>query len=380
MLVVVFLILAALLRAVVLPLLLIGTVILSFAAALGVSTAVFSGIFGYPGEQATLPLLAFIFLVALGVDYNIFLASRVREEAGRHGTREGMIRGLAVTGGVITSAGIVLAGTFTMLATLPLKTLTEVGFTIAFGVLLDTFIVRSVLVPALVLDAGDRVWWPGAVRPAGRRRRSSDGERADQKRRLIGDRPLERLAEVDLEVADGVAPHLTAWRAGDEFQRRAAGATESPSQMQNSAGQRNRAAASPGPVARHPEHDPGRHPVLPRGLPRDERAEARLGIECRHHRQGARVARPRAGSAVAGREPRRPRRPRASAVARSAVTGGRRVTDASPSVNGHWATIAATRGSAAPTAITWPPENELPKSATRSGSTQSSPRAYAIAA
>ncbi|HSO99631.1 MAG TPA: MMPL family transporter [Solirubrobacteraceae bacterium] len=165
-LVVVFLILAALLRAVTLPLLLVATVILSFAAALGVSTAVFSGIFGYPGEQSTLPLLAFIFLVALGVDYNIFLTSRVREETGRHGTREGMIRGLAVTGGVITSAGIVLAGTFTMLATLPLKTLTEVGFTIAFGVLLDTFIVRSVLVPALVLDAGDRVWWPGRPRRA----------------------------------------------------------------------------------------------------------------------------------------------------------------------------------------------------------------------
>src|SRR5205807_10223831 len=101
------------------------------------------------GEQSTLPLLAFRFLVALGVDYNIFLASRVREETGRHGTREGTIRGLAVTGGVITSAGIVLAGTFTMLATLPLKTLTEVGFTIAFGVLLDTFIVRSVPVAAL---------------------------------------------------------------------------------------------------------------------------------------------------------------------------------------------------------------------------------------
>jgi RND superfamily putative drug exporter len=124
---------------------------------------VFDHLFGYPGEPSTLPLLAFIFLVALGVDYNIFLMARAREEALRHGTRHGMLRGLAVTGGVITSAGIVLAGTFTMLATLPLKTLTELGFTIAFGVLLDTFIVRSVLVPALVFDIGPRVWWPGAL-------------------------------------------------------------------------------------------------------------------------------------------------------------------------------------------------------------------------
>ena len=129
-----------------------------------------SHLFGYPGETSTLPLLSFIFLVALGVDYNIFLMARTREEALRHGTRHGMLRGLAVTGGVITSAGIVLAGTFTMLATLPLKTLTELGFTIAFGVLLDTFIVRSVLVPALVFDIGPRVWWPSALAKQGERR------------------------------------------------------------------------------------------------------------------------------------------------------------------------------------------------------------------
>jgi RND superfamily putative drug exporter len=159
----VFVILVLLLRAITLPLLLIGTVILSFGAALGVSSAVFGHLFGYPGETSTLPLLAFIFLVALGVDYNVFLMARTREEALRHGTRHGMLRGLAVTGGVITSAGIVLAGTFTMLATLPLKTLTELGFTIAFGVLLDTFVVRSVLVPALVFDIGPRVWWPNAL-------------------------------------------------------------------------------------------------------------------------------------------------------------------------------------------------------------------------
>jgi RND superfamily putative drug exporter len=162
-LVVVFMILALLLRALVLPLLLIGTVILSYAAALGFSVAVFDHVFGYPGIPSTAPLLVFIFLVALGVDYNIFLMARAREETLHRGTRDGMIRGLAVTGAVITSAGIVLAGTFTMLATLPLKSLTEIGFTIAFGVLLDTFIVRSLLVPSLVLDIGPRVWLPSAL-------------------------------------------------------------------------------------------------------------------------------------------------------------------------------------------------------------------------
>ena len=149
-------ILILLLRALVAPLLLIGTVILSFAAALGVALVVFDVIFGFPGVDPSLPLFAFIFLVALGIDYNIFLMARVREETLRHGTRQGMLRGLAVTGGVITSAGIVLAGTFSVLAVLPLVFLTEIGFVIAFGVLLDTFIVRSVLVPALAFDIGPR--------------------------------------------------------------------------------------------------------------------------------------------------------------------------------------------------------------------------------
>jgi putative drug exporter of the RND superfamily len=161
--VIVFLILLVLLRAVVVTLLLIGTVVLSFAAALGVGAIVFDVVFGFPGSDTSIPLFAFIFLVALGVDYNIFLMARVREEVQRHGTREGMLRGLAVTGGVITSAGIVLAGTFAVLAVLPLTFLTQIGFTIAFGVLLDTFLVRSVLVPALVLDAGPRVWWPSRL-------------------------------------------------------------------------------------------------------------------------------------------------------------------------------------------------------------------------
>jgi putative drug exporter of the RND superfamily len=165
---VVLLILIVLLRAVVAPLILIATVILSFAAALGVGYTIFDVVFGFDGSDPSLPLFAFIFLVALGVDYNIFLMARVREETGRSGAREGMLRGLAVTGAVITSAGIVLAGTFSTLAVLPLVFLTELGFVVAFGVLLDTFIVRSILVPAIGLDLGRRTWWPSALSQAGR--------------------------------------------------------------------------------------------------------------------------------------------------------------------------------------------------------------------
>ena len=160
---VVFLILAALLRAVVAPLVLIGTVILSYAAALGIGTFFFENVFDFPGIEPALPLFAFIFLVALGIDYNVFLMARVREETLTHGTRDGTIRGLAVTGTVITSAGLVLAGTFSVLGILPLVFLSEIGFTIAVGVLIDTFVVRSLLVPALVLEIGDRVWWPSAL-------------------------------------------------------------------------------------------------------------------------------------------------------------------------------------------------------------------------
>ena len=150
---VVFLILIGLLRAVVAPLVLIGTVILSFLAALGVGYFVFDVIFGFPGSDPSLPLFAFVFLVALGVDYNIFLIARAREETEKHGSEQGILRALAVTGGVITSAGIVLAGTFSVLAVLPLTFLTELGFVVAFGVLLDTFLVRSVLVPAIALSS-----------------------------------------------------------------------------------------------------------------------------------------------------------------------------------------------------------------------------------
>jgi len=165
---VVLVILAALLRAVLAPLLLIATVILSFLASLGLSALLFNTVFGSPGQDPTLALFGFVFLVALGVDYNIFLMARAREEAARHGTREGMLRALAVTGGVITSAGVVLAGTFAVLGVLPLWALFQIGFLVGFGVLLDTLVVRSVLVPALVADLGDRVWWPSSPRrPAG---------------------------------------------------------------------------------------------------------------------------------------------------------------------------------------------------------------------
>ena len=145
------------------PLILTATVVLSFAASLGVGFVVFDVVFGFPGSSPDLALFAFVFLVALGIDYNIFLMARVREESQRHGAREGMLRGLAVTGGVITSAGVVLAGTFLVLAVLPLVFLTEIGFVVAFGVLLDTLVVRSILVPALVFDIGPRIWWPSSL-------------------------------------------------------------------------------------------------------------------------------------------------------------------------------------------------------------------------
>jgi len=162
-LVVVFLILALLLRALLAPFLLVLSVILSYGAALGTGILVFDYVFGFPGIDPALPLLTFVFLVALGIDYNIFLMARVREESLRYGTRRGTLRGLAVTGAVITGAGIVLAGTFGALAVLPLIFLTEIGFVIAFGVLLDTFLVRSVIVPALALDVGKRIWWPSRL-------------------------------------------------------------------------------------------------------------------------------------------------------------------------------------------------------------------------
>ena len=163
---VVFLILVALLRALVAPLLMMATVVLSFLASLGASALIFRHLFGFEGTDSGFPLLAFIFLVALGVDYNIFLMHRVREESENLGTRRGVVRGLTVTGGVITSAGVVLAATFAALATLPLVSLAEMGFVVAFGVLVDTIIVRSLLLPALCHDLGRRIWAPSRLAKA----------------------------------------------------------------------------------------------------------------------------------------------------------------------------------------------------------------------
>jgi putative drug exporter of the RND superfamily len=162
-LVVVFLILMLLLRAVVAPLILIGTVVLSFGAALGISGLLFSYVFDFNGADNSLPLFVFVFLVALGIDYNIFLMTRVREEAQKYGTRRGALIGLAATGGVITSAGLVLAGTFTALGMIPMVAFAEIGIAVALGVLLDTIVVRSVLVTALNLDVGRHMWWPSAL-------------------------------------------------------------------------------------------------------------------------------------------------------------------------------------------------------------------------
>jgi putative drug exporter of the RND superfamily len=160
---VVLVILAILLRALVAPLILTATVVLSFAAALGVSAFFFDHVFGFGGADTTFPLLVYVFLVALGIDYNIFLMTRVREEAHKRDARHGAITGLAATGGVITSAGFVLAGTFAVLATIPSTFTTELGFAVAFGILLDTIVVRSVLVTALNLDVGRWMWWPSKL-------------------------------------------------------------------------------------------------------------------------------------------------------------------------------------------------------------------------
>ena len=166
---VVLVILALLLQAVVAPLVLMATVIVSFAASLGASALVFRHVFGFAGVDPGTPLLVFIFLVALGIDYNIFLMTRIREETPRLGTRAAALKALAVTGGVITSAGVVLAATFAVLALLPLTTFTEIGFAVAFGVLLDALVVRSVVVPALTVDLGRAIWWPSRLaRPQAR--------------------------------------------------------------------------------------------------------------------------------------------------------------------------------------------------------------------
>lgn len=159
-LVVVLIILMLLLRSILAPVLLILSTVLSFGTALGVSALVFNFVLGFPGADPAVPLYGFVFLVALGIDYNIFLMSRVREESLTHGTRAGIRRGLVSTGGVITSAGLVLAATFAALGVIPILFLAQIAFIVAFGVLLDTFVVRSLLVPALGLDIGRAIWWP----------------------------------------------------------------------------------------------------------------------------------------------------------------------------------------------------------------------------
>ena len=164
---VILLILMLLLRSVLAPVLLVASVVLSYGAALGVSAVVFNHVLDFPGADATVPLFGFVFLVALGVDYNIFLMSRVREESLKHGTRPGILRGLGVTGGVITSAGVVLAATFAALGVIPIMFLAQLAFIVAFGVLLDTVLVRSLLVPALAYDIGPRIWWPSRLGRSG---------------------------------------------------------------------------------------------------------------------------------------------------------------------------------------------------------------------
>ncbi|MFV0430059.1 MAG: MMPL family transporter [Arachnia sp.] len=159
-LVVIFVILMLLLRSLVAPLLLIATTVLSFGTAMGTAAIVFNHILDFPGADPSVPLYGFVFLVALGIDYNIFLMTRVREESLTHGTRPGIHRGLAVTGGVITSAGLVLAATFAALAVLPILFLVQLAFIVSFGVLLDTFLVRTLFVPAAAYDIGAKLWWP----------------------------------------------------------------------------------------------------------------------------------------------------------------------------------------------------------------------------
>ena len=155
--------LLVLLRSVVAPLLLVATVVATYAASMGASWWLFQGVFGFDAMDTGVPLLAFLFLVALGVDYNIFLVTRAREEARTHGTRTGMLRALTATGGVITSAGILLAAVFAVLGVLPLVVLAQLGAIIFVGVLLDTLVVRTVLVPALALTLGEKFWWPRKV-------------------------------------------------------------------------------------------------------------------------------------------------------------------------------------------------------------------------
>jgi putative drug exporter of the RND superfamily len=169
-------ILGILLSAVLAPIVLIATVILSYLGTLGLAVLFIRYVVGDPGVNSALPTYAFIFLVALGTDYTIFLMSRVREEARTHGTRQGVLRALNATGAVITSAGIILAGTFAVLMTLPVTFAFNIGFIVALGILLDTFVVRTIMVPAVVELIGDRIWWPSTARGGGVLREKTEAE------------------------------------------------------------------------------------------------------------------------------------------------------------------------------------------------------------
>ncbi len=160
---VIFVVLALLLRSLLAPFLLIVANVISFGATLGISAVLFNNVFDFPASDPSTPLIGFVFLVALGIDYSIFLMTRVREESIKQGTHPGILKGLSVTGGVITSAGVVLAATFAALGVLPILFIAQIGFIVAFGVLLDTIVVRSLLVPALSYDIGPAVWWPSKL-------------------------------------------------------------------------------------------------------------------------------------------------------------------------------------------------------------------------
>lgn len=177
---VIFVVLALLLRALVAPVLLIVANVLSFGATLGISALVFEHVFDFPASDPSTSLIGFVFLVALGIDYSIFLMTRVREEAIRQGTRPGILKGLSATGGVITSAGVVLAATFAALGVIPILFLAQIGFLVAFGVLLDALVVRSLLVPALAYDIGRWIWWPSKLS------RETDHADAETQRMLRG--------------------------------------------------------------------------------------------------------------------------------------------------------------------------------------------------
>ncbi len=198
---VIAIILAVLLRAVVAPLVLIASVVLSFLCTLGISILFIRFVVGDAGFDASIPTFAFIFLVALGIDYTIFLMARVREEARTHGTREGMLRAISARPGpVITSAGVILAGTFSVLMTLPVTFTFDLGFMVALGILLDTFIVRTIMVPAAVELIGDKIWWPSSASGGGQLFHDTDTATDARRRRRRRRSPRARASRRGLRA------------------------------------------------------------------------------------------------------------------------------------------------------------------------------------